>query len=158
MSSTTPRAPEESPWYPLHVSARADELIDELGEVQCRRLFDALRTTSVAQWLCWLEDARAEIGAYDGLTAKQRKRRLQDPGDIDALRLHHACVFVELWRARMERNYRQLPPRGMPLDRPEDHRSMLLDAMAAHSAWQDLDLWPFERHLQEEWRLPFDPD
>jgi hypothetical protein len=144
----------ENPWYPRHVSDRADELCDELDEVQLRQLYDALKNKTLSEWLIWLEEARAEVAKYDWLRRAERKRRLQKRTSPEVLLLHHACVFVELWRARMESRYFHLPPRGLPLNEPEAHREMLLAVLASYNAFDARDLWPFEFPEGED-HLPF---
>ena len=156
MSSTTPREPEESHLYPLHVSDRADELIGELDEALCQPLFDALGTMSSEDWFEWMADERAAIDEYDGLAASQRRRRLHaHAGSVDAARLHHACVFLALWRARLLRRG-VLPPSSPPLTRAEDQRRMLLAALETSRHFDVRDLWPFEWPQTEgPWEPPF---
>lgn len=146
----------ENPWYPRHESDRADELVDELDEEQMLRLYNALKTNSLAKWLNWLEDARGEISTYDYLSRAKRKQCLKKHGD-DALLLHHACIFVELWRARINREYFCLPPQGPELDTPVAHRSMMLDVVTAYFRFDDRDLWPFD-HPDIEDYYPFEQE
>lgn len=133
--------------YPKHVSARADALIAELDEAQCHQLYAELKTIDVQEWTDWLGAARKEIARYDSLTPTERSARIRGPADTSALasplRLHHAIVFLELWRARMQLKYLHLPPSGLPLDTPERHREMLLAAMASFHDYDLRDLWPF---------------
>lgn len=134
----------ENPWYPRHVSDRADELLDELNEVQCRQLYEELKQTTLAGWLTWLEEARTEVARYDGLTrAKRRQHLLKQPSVAD-LKLHHACVFVELWRTRTTNAYFSLPPSGAPLDTDEVQREMMLAVVSSYNNFELRDLWPFE--------------
>lgn len=141
-------AQQSSDPYPKHVSARADALIAELDEAQCRKLYAELQTIDVQEWTDWLGDTRKEIAQYDSLTPTERNARLRAPADTSApispLRLHHAIVFLELWRARMQSRYLHLPPTGLPLDTPERHREMLLAAVASFHDYDLRDLWPFD--------------
>lgn len=148
---------KENHFYPRHESDRADELVDELDEEQILRLYNELKTKSHAKWLLWLEDARGSICQYDSLRRAQRKRRLQKKPDIETLLLQHACIFVELWRARINREYFCLPPSGPDLDTPESHRSMMLDVVTALSHGDDRDLWPFDHPLIDD-MFPFASD
>lgn len=133
----------ETPWYPRFVSDRADQLLDELDEGQVEQLRLELQTIPYTAWAQWLEDTRAAIQEYDSLPAAGRRRRLQGQDALVALRLHHACVFVELWRARLVAQHVALPPRGGPLDTPEEHRSMMLSVLASYSQVDVRDFWPF---------------
>ncbi len=157
MKDTNDNFLRQSAWYPRHVSDRADELIDEPGEAQLRQLYDALKTITVGEWMTWLSDFREEICEYDALRPAERKRLLQPVAPsvpIDALRLHHACIFVELWRTRMNNDYFHLPPRGMPIDDPESQREMMLAVVASYYEYDAHDLWPFELP-DDETGLPF---
>jgi len=158
MTSTTPRAPEESPWYPRHASDRADELIDELDEALCRQLYDALRPMQYEEWLDWMYSHEAAIAEHDGITASQRKRRLHArSGSVDSARLQHACVFLALWHARMAWHHGHLPSRAQPGHRPDEQRRMLLASLASLRNAPVRDLWPFEWHLEDEpWHPPFE--
>jgi hypothetical protein len=153
-SDTTGNFLKENPWYPRLESDRADELIAELDEAQVLRLYNELKTKTHAGWLLWLEDARGVISTYDYLSRAQRKRRLQKKPDTGPLLLHHACIFVELWRARINREYFCLPPSGPDLDTPEAHRSMMLDVVTALDHGDDRDLWPFDHPTIED-NFPF---
>lgn len=145
MSYTNSSDPKQNPWYPRHVSDRADELIEELDEKQCQRLYDELQKEAIGEWFVWLEEKREEIAAYDDLSRAQRKHRLNKPADTSTLKLHHACVFVELWRARLTTSYFHLPPSGGPLEAQEDHRRMMLAVVASYNDPLSVqDLWPFE--------------
>jgi hypothetical protein len=133
----------KNPWYPHHESDRADELIDELDEAQIMQLFRELKTKTFAQWNDWFEGAREEISKYDYLSRAQRKRRLRQQPDNATLRLHHACICVELWRARLNRRYLCLPPAG-EIDTPESQREMLMAVVAAYNDFDLGDLWFFD--------------
>lgn len=147
--------PKQNPWYPRHVSDRAEELIEELDAKQCRQLYDELQKQTVSEWLFWLEEQREDIYQYDVLTRTQRIRRLGKPTDSSTLKLHHACVFVELWRARMTSSYFHLPPSGRPLDATEDQRRMMLAVLASYNDSLSIqDLWPFETS-EDEHPVPF---
>ena len=135
---------QENAWYPHHVSDRADELIGELDEAQLRQLFYALKKKTLTDWLVWLEEARADICKYDWLKSAERKRRLKSATRPEALLLHHACIFVELWRARTHSNYFHFPPHGMPVNAGEAQREMMLAVLASYGAFDEHDLWPFE--------------
>ena len=136
--------PQESAFYPLGFSDRAAVLIEELDATQALQLYNELKTRTYEDWLDWLEDARAEIAKYDYLTRSERKARLQKPTDIQSLFLHHACVFVELWRARLAREYFHLPPSGGPLETAEEQREMMLAVAVSYHKYHHRDLWPFE--------------
>lgn len=145
MSYTNRSDPKQNPWYPRHVSDRADELIEELGETQCQLLYDELHNETIGEWFVWLEEQREAISQYDGLSRTQRKRRLGKLADTSTLKLHHACVFVDLWRARMTTSYFHLPPSGGALDSMEDQRRMMLAVVASYNDPLALrDLWPFD--------------
>lgn len=153
-SDTSRSAGQENPWYPRHESDRADRLVDELDEEQMWRLYSELKTRTYREWTGWLLKHREEICAYDSLSPAERKRRLRDSADIDALVFHHACLFVELWRARINREHFCLPPSGPDLDTPEKHRDMMLNVMAAFHEMTDDDAWPFD-HPDIEDSFPF---
>lgn len=145
MPYTNRSDPKQNPWYPRHVSDRADELIEELDATQCRLLYDELQKETIGEWFVWLEEQREAISQYDELRRTQRKRRLGKAADTSALKLHHACIFVELWRSRMTTSYFHLPPSGGPLDTTEDHRRMMLAVVASYNDPLAVhDLWPFE--------------
>lgn len=133
----------QKPWYPRFVSDRADVLIDELDEGLVQQLQAELQKSTYPAWAQWLEDARADIEEYDSLTAAARKRRLRGSDVPGALKLHHACVFVELWRHRLDSRHMSLPPRGDPLDTPASQRRLLLWALASYSQADPRDFWPF---------------
>lgn len=141
-------AQQKNPEYPKRVSPRADALIAELDAAQRRRLYDELKATPLQEWFDWLVSERKEIARYDSLTAAERQTRLRSAADISVQnspgRLQHACVYIELWRARMQQRYFHLPPSGLPLDTPERHREMLLAALASYNDYSPDDLWPFE--------------
>ncbi|MEN9481018.1 MAG: hypothetical protein RLZZ298_2413 [Pseudomonadota bacterium] len=137
--------PKQNAWYPRHVSDRVDELIDELDAAQCELLYDELGKETIGDWFVWIEEQREAISGYDGLSRTQRKRRLGKSADTSTLKLHHACVFVELWRARTTSSYFHLPPSGGPLDTEEAQRRMMLAVVASfNDASAIRDLWPFE--------------
>ena len=144
MPYTNRSDPKENPWYPRGASDLADALIDELDVAQVRQLYDALRTQTIVEWWVWLESHREEISEYDGLTAAQRKRRLQKTDKTSALRLHHACIFVELWRARTHAAYYHFPPYGRVPDTPHAQRSMMLAIVDSYNKFEPHDVWPFE--------------
>jgi hypothetical protein len=144
MPYTNRSDPKQNPWYPRHVSDRADALIEELDPAQIQQLGDALQSTTFAEWSAWLEEKRAEIGEYDELSLAGRRRRLQKPDRLYALRLHHACVFVELWHARTHASYFHFPPHGDGAQTPQAQRAMMLAVMASYSQIDPRDLWPFE--------------
>lgn len=151
---TSDSFPKEISWYPRFASDRADELIAELDAGQQSRLLGGLKTRTYAEWLTWLGDARGEIATYDGLSRAQRTRRLQPRPDTEILLLHHACIFVELWRARLDRQYCHLPPYGPPLESHENHRSMMVNIMTAFDRYDPRDLWPFDSPEDAGW-FPF---
>jgi hypothetical protein len=136
--------PTKNVWYPRHVSDRADQLIDELDEKHLSLLYDSVREKSFEEWLLWIEDTRDQIVAYDYLSAKDRKKRLQLKEVTVNLALHHACIYVELWRTRLSHSYRPLPPNGTPIDTPESQRELMLSAVASFSNFDARDFWPFE--------------
>jgi len=144
MSFTNRSNPKENPWYPRHVSDRADELLDELDETQCRRLYDELKQTTLGEWFTWLEETRHEVSEYDSLTRAKRKQRLAAHPTVSNLKLHHASVFVELWRIRTTNAYFSLPPSGLPLVTDERQREMMLAVVSSYSNFELLDLWPFD--------------
>lgn len=145
MSYTNGTDPKQNPWYPRHVSDWADELLDELDAKQCQLLYDELQKATIGEWFVWLEEQREAISAYGDLTRTQRKRRLGKSDDASTLKLHHACVFVELWRARLTASYFYLPPSGGSLDTEEDQRRMMLAVVASYNDSLAIhDLWPFE--------------
>lgn len=143
MSFTNRANPENNPWYPRLVSDRADELLDELEENQCRQLYDDLKTTTLADWFVWLEEARNEVSRYDGLSRAKRRQRLAKHPSVADLKLHHACIFVELWRTRTTNAYFSLPPSGAPLDSDERQREMMLAVVSSYNNFELRDLWPF---------------
>lgn len=144
----------ENHFYPRHESDRADELVDELDEEQILRLYNELKTKTYSEWMDWLEDARGEICQYDSLSRALRKRQLQKKPDSEALRLHHACIFVELWRARIHREYFPLPPNAGPIETHEAQRDLILNVVAAYNKHDLRDLWPFD-HPDIEDYFPF---
>lgn len=154
---TTNNFLKENAWYPRHVSDRADVLLDELDEEQVLRLYNELKTKTYAEWIGWLEDARADISKYDNLSRAARKRQLQKRPDTKTLLLHHACVYVDLWRELLNQKYISLPPAG-EIDTPESQREMMLAIVAAYN---DPDLlralWPFA-HPSIDDRFPFQRD
>jgi hypothetical protein len=154
MSDTHHSFDREHTWYPRHVSDRADELIDELDESQCRRLFDALKAMALSEWFDLLETSRNDIVKYDALNRAGRKRRLAKDGTAEPLLLHHGCIFVELWRARTQSTYFHFPPTGPSIATPEAQRDMLLAVLTSFNAFDLRDLWPFEFPEGEE-QLPF---
>jgi hypothetical protein len=145
---------QENAWHPWHVSDRATELSEELDEAALRRLYDSLRVKTLSEWLTWLEDARKDITKYDWQKARDRKRHLQKNPTSEALMLHHACIFIELWRTRLNNQYFPLPPRGLPIDGPESQREMMLAVLTSYNALDKTDLWPF-RFPDGEDQLPF---
>lgn len=134
----------ENPWYPAHVSDRADELISELDEAQLRLLYNELQTMSCLEWFAWLEAERGSICKHDWLNRAERQARLRKPGEVAHLRFQHACVWLELWRARTQMHYFHLPPSGLPLDTPEQHREMMLKVVASYHDYDERDFWPFD--------------
>ncbi len=130
------------PWYPRHASDRADELIDELDEQQRDALYLALKDKTLTEWHIWLEDARASVLAYDAFTRGRRAKKLKS--SASSLELHHACIYLELWRARLSRHFRPLPPNGLPIDTPNLQRELMLEVLASSNAFDPRDLWPFE--------------
>jgi len=142
----------ENPWYPRHESDRADELVDELDEERVLRLYNALKTRTFVDWLSWLEAERGAICAYDGLSRTKRIQYLKKHGD-EALLLHHACIFVELWRAKIHRGYFPLPPNAAPIDTHQRQRDLMLNVVASY-ATDNRDLWPFD-HPDIEDYYPF---
>jgi hypothetical protein len=155
MSFTNRSDPKQNPWYPRHVSDRAEELIEELDTTQCRQLYDELQKQTIGEWFVWLEEQREAISQYDALTRTQRKRRLGKLTDTSILKFHHACIFVELWRARMTSSYFLLPLSGGSLDAAEDQRRMMLAVLASHNDSLAIqDLWPFDVH-EEAHPVPF---
>ena len=143
MPYTNRSDPKQNPWYPNHVSDRADELIKELSEAQSQCLYDELKKMTLGDWFSWLEDQREEISEYDRLTRAERKRSLNKQPNLDVLKLHHACVYVELWRARTTNAYFSFPPNGQALDTPESQREMMLSVLASYNSFEMGDLWPF---------------
>lgn len=145
---------QENPWRPAHVSDRADELRAELDEEQLGLLFRELQTMSYAEWLAWIEAKRAAICRYDYSSPAERRRQLRKPGGIEVLMLHHACAWLELWRARTAQRFFPLPPAGAPLDSPERHREMLLACLASLHDLDERDQWPFDLPEGED-QYPF---
>lgn len=137
--------PKKNSFYPRHVSERADALTDQLDQTQIQRLYRLLRAKELHIWLLWLEDARIEISDYDILTEKQRAAELRGKNSEHSLMLHHACIFLELWRARLMHFYHPLPPSGAPIDTPASQRHLMLCSLASFNAFDPRDLWPFER-------------
>lgn len=144
MTYTNRSDPTQNSWYPRFVSDRADALLDELDEAQVQQLRGALKTLTFEEWKVWMVTEREAIGTYDELTPRERTRRRQKPGRTDALKLHHACLFVELWRARTDTSYCHFPPYGQALDTPELQRAMMLAVMASHRKAYLRDVWPFD--------------
>lgn len=154
---TTHNFLKENAFYPRHVSDRADELIEELDSEQVLQLYDALKTKTYADWSLWLGDARDAISKYDNLSHAERKRRLKKPPVIETLLLHHACIYVELWRSRIDREYFSLPPSGPSIETPEEQREMMLNIIAAYDNFDPRDLWPFS-HPSIDDIFPFKQD
>lgn len=144
MTYTNHTDPKQNPLYPRLASDLADALIDELDESQVRRLFDELRATDLAAWLGWFEQNGEAIYEYGCLTPTQRKRRSQTPGDTAALRLHHALIFAELWRARTHESHYHFPPYGPVPDNQEDQLKLMLGILRSYNQFEPHDLWPFE--------------
>ena len=140
-------------WYPHHVSDRADELMGELQPSHCRVLFTALQTHTVSAWLNWLEVTSKDVLCYDVLNKNERSRRLNSKNNVDALRYHHACIFLELWRTRVHSSHLALPPNGPPLDSASSLRQMMIGTMTAYNSMEAEDFWPFA--YPEEARWPF---
>lgn len=153
-SHTNDSVLRENPWYPRHESDRADALVDELDEGQILRLYGELKTRTLAEWLCWLETARGLICQYDGLSDTKRRQLLKGKADSEALMLHHACVFVELWRWRIHREYFPLPPNAPPIDTHATQRDLMLNVVVAYHKHDLRDLWPFD-HPDIDDRYPF---
>lgn len=131
---------KESAFYPHHVSDRVDELIDELDATQIRQLYDELKNKTYNEWSDWLEgkSTRGKIAYYDYLTCTERKRCIQQRTDNEPLLLHHACIYIELWRQRCRLDF---PPHTL-LDTPESQREILLTVVTSYDV--DIrDLWPF---------------
>lgn len=116
MSHTNSSDLKQNACHPRHVSDRVNELIEEIEATQCQLLYDELKKGTIREWFVWLEEQRDTISAYDELPRAPRKRRLGKSADASTLKLHHACVFVELWRTRLTTSYFHLPPSGGPLD------------------------------------------
>ncbi len=146
--------PQENAWYPVHESDRADELISELDEVQLVELYDALHTKTFGEWLGWIEEKRADICKYDYLSRAERKRKLLKHEGCTTLMLHHACIYIELWRTRTAKRYFSFPPSGAPIDTPVAQREMMLAVLAAYQDFDMRDIWPFEV-LDEKTNYPF---
>ena len=91
-------SPKQNAFYPRRASDRADQMTDELGEEQVIQLYNELKTMSYQEWFDWFFDERAKILQYDSLTTAERTRLHQPKPTIAVLRLHHACVYLELWR------------------------------------------------------------
>lgn len=144
MSFTNQSNPKENPWYPRHVSDRVDELLDDLDETQSRQLYDELKKITLGDWFAWLEDTRNEVSKYDSLSRAKRRQRLAKSASVADLKLHHACVFVELWRTRTTNAFFSLPPSGAPLDTDENQREMMLAVVSSYNNFEFRDLWPFE--------------
>jgi hypothetical protein len=149
---------QENARHLANVPDRAAGLIAELDETQRQQLLDALGTMSYAEWLDWLEASRVVICRYDALKPSERKRqfakRAQAFADSDPLLLHHACIWLELWRARISTRFLPLPPAGLPLDSPESQRQMMLAVVAAYHDYDLLDFWPFDTPEVED-SFPF---
>lgn len=136
--------PKSNVWYPRFVSDRADELIEELEDDHLKVLYSAVRLKSISDWLLWIEENRNEVTAYDSLTTKERRSRLKSKRATSDLLLHHACIYVELWRARLAYSYQSLPPNGDPITTPESQRALMLAAVASFNNFDARDFWPFE--------------
>ena len=136
--------PRESAFYPRHVSDRAEALICELDSAQIRQLHNELKTKISEGLFDWLEASRGEIARYDYLSRTERKALLQNPAEPATLLLHYACIFLELWRARLTWKYFHLPPSGGPLETAEEQREMMLAVVASYREYDPRDLWPFE--------------
>jgi hypothetical protein len=146
----------ENPWYPRHESDRVDELCAELDEGQILQLYCELKTKTLAEWQDWCEAQRVLICQYDALSDAKRHQQLKKKGGLDptALMLHHACVFVELWRCRLHREYFPLPPNAPPIDTHHKQRGLMLNVMAALYRYDNRDLWPFD-HPEIDDGYPF---
>ncbi|MBW4056534.1 MAG: hypothetical protein HIU83_14260 [Proteobacteria bacterium] len=147
----------ENHFYPRHESDRADELVDELDEGQILRLYNELKTKTLTEWLNWLDTERGSICQYDALSRAKRRQQLKKKGEpgLDAVRLQHACIFVELWRWRIHREFFPLPPNAPPIDTHQKQRDLMLNVMAAYYRYDDRDLWPFLDHPDIDDRFPF---
>ncbi|MCI5157168.1 MAG: hypothetical protein D3906_01785 [Candidatus Electrothrix sp. AUS1_2] len=135
--------------YPHHVSDRVDELINELDATQIRQLYDELKKNTYSEWLKWLEGTRGKIAHYDYLTRTERKRCIQQRIDNEPLLIHHACIYIELWRQRCLLDF---PPHTL-LDTPESQREILLTVVTSYSV-DPRDLWPFD-HEEIDDSFPF---
>ena len=146
--------PEKNAWYPRHVSDRADILLDEMSQESELKLFRALQAVSLGEWLEYLEEEKDEICRFDALSTKERAKELRQENNLVALRLLHACVFVELWRCHLTQSSFPLPPSGLPLDESERHREFLLESLAAYNTIPERAYWPFGA-LEETSVFPF---
>ena len=140
---------KESAFYPHYVSDRVDALVDELDATQIRQLYDELKSKTYSEWLDWLEGTRGNIAHYDYLTRTERKRCIQQRTDNDPLLLHHACIYIELWRQRCLLDF---PPHTL-LDTPESQREILLTVVTSYNV-DPRDLWPFD-HEEIDDSFPF---
>ncbi|MGD9949879.1 MAG: hypothetical protein AB7U29_15570 [Desulfobulbus sp.] len=143
MPHTNRSDPAQNPHYPRFVSPRADELIDELEPGQVVQLRNALHTQTLEEWMCWFEDSRESICEYDRLTPVERRARLLDQIDIAPLMLHHACVFLELWRKRVELQYYCLHRNDLVIEHQPEQREMIFSVLEAYNHAPVYDYWPF---------------
>ena len=107
----------------------------------------------MGDWLLWFEANIKSFLGYDCLSDSERKKKLKN-ADTDVLKCHHACIFLELWRARLHENYLPLPPNGSPIDTKESHRQVMVMALISYSDFKVNDFWPFEIPENED-RFPF---
>jgi hypothetical protein len=135
--------PQKNAWYPAHESERADELISELDKAQLLELYEALQSQTLVEWWEWIEEKRADISEYDYLSRTERRKLLKHEGSA-TLMLHHACIYIELWRSRTVKRYFSFPPSGVPIDTPVAQREMMLAVVASYQDFDMRDIWPFE--------------
>jgi hypothetical protein len=118
-------------------------LIDEVDDQQLTALYLLVKDKTLTEWLLWLEDERAAVLTYDALSASKRAKELKV--SASSIRYHHACIYLELWRARLTRSFRPLPPNGDSIQSPVSQRELMLQVLASSSAFDPRDFWPFER-------------
>lgn len=108
------------------------------------QLYDGLKLTTHGNWFGWLEEARDEVSKYDRLSSIRRQQRLAKHQSIADLKLHHASIFVELWRVRTTNAYFSGSLIGTSLDTDENQREMMLAVVSSYNNFELRDLWPFE--------------
>lgn len=135
---------EDNCWYPRHVTDRVDLMIDQLDDKNTRLLYEEYTQISTDDWLAWFLSNWNEISNYDLLADAERVEILEKNPNGAILKQHHACIFLDLWRARLENSFLQLPPHGPPIEDVVDQRLILLTSLVSYLEMYPEDYWPFK--------------